>query len=101
MGKQVAGQSYVRILSGWETRYPYLGGIDPIASGLDCQVCMDLCSLVELVSGFLREQMRGFHDLLRQKPISLFMLLGWCSISVASLTMRSMYWVLVARMEVL
>jgi hypothetical protein len=25
---------------------------------------------------FLREQMRGFHDLLRQKPTSLFILLG-------------------------
>jgi hypothetical protein len=25
---------------------------------------------------FLREQVRGFHDLLRQKPTSLFILLG-------------------------
>jgi hypothetical protein len=62
---------------------------------------MDLRSLVDLASGFLREQKRGFHDLLRQKPISLFILLGWSSISMASLTMRSMYWILVARMEVL
>jgi hypothetical protein len=39
-------------------------------------------------SRFLREQMRDFHDLLRQNPTSLFMLLGWSSISMASLTMR-------------
>jgi hypothetical protein len=44
--------------------------------------------------------MRNFHDLLRQNPTSLFILLGWCSISMASLTMQSMYWVLVARIEV-
>jgi len=32
----------------------------------------------------------GFHDLLRLKPPSLFMLFGWISISVASLMRRSM-----------
>jgi hypothetical protein len=46
---------------------------------------MDLCGLAEnpdLLScygGFLqsfREQMRGLHDLLKQKPSSLFILLG-------------------------
>jgi hypothetical protein len=62
---------------------------------------MDLRGLVDPASGFLREQMSGFHDLLRQKPTSLFILLQQSSISVASLTMQSMYWILVARMEVL
>jgi hypothetical protein len=45
--------------------------------------------------------MRGFHDLLRQKPFSLFILLGWSSILIASLMMRSMYLGLVERMVVL
>jgi hypothetical protein len=76
-------------------------GIDPMASGLDCRACIDLRNLVDLASGSLREQMSGFHDLLRQKHTSLFILFGWSSISMASLTMRSMYWVLVARTEVL
>jgi hypothetical protein len=62
-------------------------------------VCEDLRGLVknpDLPScwcGFLRsfrEQVRGFHDLLKQKPSSLFILLGWSSISVTSLMMRSM-----------
>jgi hypothetical protein len=83
------------------TRKVYLVGIEPIASGLDCRACMDLRGLVDPASHFLREQMRGFHDLLRQKPISLLIFLGWSSISMASPTMRSMYWVLVARTEAL
>jgi hypothetical protein len=33
--------------------------------------------------------MRVFDDQLRQRPFSLFMLLGWFSISVASLIIRS------------
>jgi hypothetical protein len=33
-------------------------------------------------------QIRGFHDLLREKPSSLLML-GWSSISIASLMIRS------------
>jgi hypothetical protein len=37
---------------------------------------------------FLREQMSGFHVLLRQNPISLFMLFGWSSISMASMMMH-------------
>jgi hypothetical protein len=37
----------------------------------------------------LREQMRGFHDLLRQNPVSLFMLFGWRSISMAYMMLRS------------
>jgi hypothetical protein len=44
--------------------------------------------------------MRGFHDLLKQKPSSLFILLGWSSISIVSLIMRSMYLGLVERMVV-
>jgi hypothetical protein len=44
--------------------------------------------------------MRGFHDLLRQKPYSLFILLGWSSISVTSPMMQSMYLGLVERMVV-
>jgi hypothetical protein len=49
---------------------------------------------------FFREEMRGFHDLLRQKPASVLILLGWSLISMASITMRSMYRVLVVRMDV-
>jgi hypothetical protein len=37
------------------------------------------------VGDLLREQMRLFHDLLRQKPASLFILLGWSLITMASL----------------
>jgi hypothetical protein len=66
-------------------------GIHTIASGLDCRACMDLRGLVDPVSGFLREHMRGLYDLLRQKPTSLFILLLWNLISMSSLTMRSMY----------
>jgi hypothetical protein len=32
----------------------------------------------------------GFRDVLRQKPYSLFILLGWRSISIASMMMLSM-----------
>jgi hypothetical protein len=49
---------------------------------------------------FLRKQMRGLLDLLRQNQTSMFILFEWSPISMASLTMRSMYRVLVARMEV-
>jgi pimeloyl-ACP methyl ester carboxylesterase len=48
-----------------------------------------------------KEQMRGFRDLLRQKTSSLFIVLGWSSISIASLMMQSMYLDLVERMVVL
>jgi hypothetical protein len=61
------------------------------------------CSKLDRAScygAFLREQMRSFHDLLRQKPSSLFILLGWSAISMASLTMWSLHRVLVASMEV-
>jgi hypothetical protein len=44
--------------------------------------------------------MRGFHDLLRQKPSSLFMLMGWSSVSVAGLMMQSMDLDLVERILV-
>jgi hypothetical protein len=43
--------------------------------------------------GFLQsfiEEMRGFHDLLRQKPSSLFILLGQSSTSVASLCLHNL-----------
>jgi hypothetical protein len=36
---------------------------------------MDLRGFVDPASGFFREQMSGFHDLLRQNNTSLFMLL--------------------------
>jgi hypothetical protein len=64
---------------------------------------MENPALESCEGGFLksfREQMRGLHDLLRQKPSSLFMLMGWSSISTASLMMRSMYLELVVRMAV-
>jgi hypothetical protein len=51
--------------------------------------------------GYFRVQIRGFHDLLRQKPSSLFILYEWSSISMASLMMRSMYLVFVESMQVL
>jgi hypothetical protein len=59
-------------------------------------VCTDLRGPVEKpalescegsVLKSFREQMRGWYHLLKQKPSSLFMLLGWSSISTASLTM--------------
>jgi hypothetical protein len=55
---------------------------------------MDHCGLLEYSSeesyegGFLqsfREQMRGFCDVLRQKPSFPFILMGWNLISVVSL----------------
>jgi hypothetical protein len=39
----------------------------------------------------LRACTRGFHDQLKQRPSSLFMLLGCSSISKASLIIQSMY----------
>jgi hypothetical protein len=77
MGNQHSGEGKVMwrwasksrnwIMSGG-TRQGYQAGNDPIASGLSCRPCIDLRSLVDLSSysrGFLREQMRCFHDLLR------------------------------------
>jgi hypothetical protein len=58
----------------------YRASIDPVASWLSYRACIDLRSLVDLAScsgGFMREQMRGFHDLLRQKPTSLFIFVTW------------------------
>jgi hypothetical protein len=69
-----------------------LGEHWPNSLGAKLLRVIDVSSLVDLAScsgGFLREQMRGFHDLLRQNPTSLFMLLGWSSISMASLMMWS------------
>jgi hypothetical protein len=57
-------------------------------------VCPGLDDTVENLSresckgGFLwsfREQMTGFHGLLRQNPTSLFILLGWSSISTSNI----------------
>jgi hypothetical protein len=45
------------------------------------------------------EPIRCFHDLLRQKPPSVLKLYGWSSISMAFLTMWSIYMVFVASME--
>jgi hypothetical protein len=76
-GQQEAGQGRY-----WRERQGYRESKDPVASCLTYQPCLDLRNLVDLTScsgGFLREQMRGFHDLLRQNPTSLFMLLGWNS----------------------
>jgi hypothetical protein len=44
---------------------------------------------------------RGFRDLLREKPSSLLMLFRWSSICIASLMVRSMYLDLLARIVVL
>jgi hypothetical protein len=44
-----------------------------------------------------RVRMRGFHDLLREKPSSLFMLLGWNSIYIASLMIWSIHLDFLAR----
>jgi hypothetical protein len=70
MGEQVAGHSWYRSVLGG-TRKDYREGIDPVALGLNCQACIGLRSLVDVAlysGGFLREQMRGLHDLLRQIP---------------------------------
>jgi hypothetical protein len=103
MGQKVAGQSLCRIVSRGRggKRQGYRATIDPIASELSCRACIDLRSIADLASctgSFLREQ--SFHDLLKQKPTSLFIWLGWSSIAMASQMMWSMYWVLVVRMEV-
>jgi hypothetical protein len=55
---------------------PFQGSLD----GLVFLLGVGLCSL--------RSQMRGFHDLLREKPSSLLMLLGWSSISVTSVMIQ-------------
>jgi hypothetical protein len=59
--------------------------------------------LTSWAGGFLRtsrEWISGFHDWLRQRPSSLFMLFGCSSISVASLINRSIYLDLVDRILV-
>jgi hypothetical protein len=89
-GQQVAGENLYRIGRGEIQGYGV--SIDPLALVLFLTGAWPL-SLVDLASCsgcFLREQMRGFHELLRHKPISLFTLFGWSSISIVSLTMRSM-----------
>jgi hypothetical protein len=56
-----------------------------VARGKDQGGCLE----GSLLHSF-REEMRGFHDLLKQKQI-LFMLLGWSSILITSLMIRTMY----------
>jgi hypothetical protein len=77
-----------------------------IEAALRIAVCTDLRGAAEnpdMPLGLLRsvrEQMRGFHDLLRQKPSFLFTLLGWSSFRTASLKMWSVFLGLVERMAV-
>jgi hypothetical protein len=62
--EHVVSQSRYRGVSRG-TRESYRVCIDSIASGLNCRPCIDLRSLVDLVSCsrcILREQMRSFHD---------------------------------------
>jgi hypothetical protein len=49
----------------------------------------------------LSSRMRGFYDLLRDKPSSLLLLSGWSSMSIASLMIRSMHLDFLARILVL
>jgi hypothetical protein len=72
-----------------------------VVGASDCVWLHSKLDRVSCYGDFLREQMRGFHDLLGQKPTSLFILSGWSSIWMASLTMLSMCRVLVTRMEIL
>jgi hypothetical protein len=81
--------------SGWRLRADECQGR---VSALIRAVCMDLHVPAENPSlhsrGFLRsfrEWVRGFHDLLRQKPSFLFMWLPCSSILGISLMMRSTY----------
>jgi hypothetical protein len=61
-------------------------------------VCLDLCDTLENPTrglgegGFLQsfiEEMRGFHDFLRQTPYPVFILLKWSSVLVTSLLILS------------
>lgn len=47
-----------------------------------------------------RKWMKGFPDWLRQRSFSLFMMLGWSSVSVAFLIILSIYMALVDRILV-
>jgi hypothetical protein len=64
-----------------------------------CRDCIAKCTCCHVPEVF-REELRDFDDLLKQKSPSLFILYEWSSISVASLTVQSIYLVYVARMEV-
>jgi hypothetical protein len=68
-------------------------GSDGSGGGLCCPE-KDRCTNYSLGGGFLRalrECISGFHDRLRTRPSSLFILFGWSSIPMASLISRSMY----------
>ena len=56
-----------------------------------------LLFFVRWLSSLFKFLKSGFHDLLRLKPPSLFMLFGCISISMASLMRRSLYLVFVER----
>ena len=62
-----------------------------------CPVTVRLLCTGRLSRLFLRMCNRGFQDLLRVRPSSLFMLNGCISISMASLMSRTMYLVLAER----
>jgi hypothetical protein len=84
-----------------------------LGDGIFCALIRALCTdphglaenpdLLSYDGGFVqsfRGQMRGFQDMLRQNLSSLFILLGWTSISVTSLMIRSMCLGSVERMVV-
>jgi hypothetical protein len=69
-------------------------GIQTVASRQLRPIVSDLVAsgsgvMASCYGDFVRELMRGSHDLLRQKPTTLLIMLGWNSISIskASLTM--------------
>jgi hypothetical protein len=61
--------------------------------GLRSQVKLMWCP------GSFREPIKGCHNILKYKPPSLFMLKGWSTVLIAWLTVRSVYRILVARIE--
>jgi hypothetical protein len=67
---------------------------DRITKGCGISIGTAQLSGPGVISGSFREQIKCFHNLLRKKPSSLFMLKGLSTTSIASLTMRSMYLVL-------
>jgi hypothetical protein len=86
-GAEVAEAGGLGLMGGrrGQSWCPDKGSVHGSAENPDQQFCD---------GGFLRsfrEQMRGFHNLLRQKPSSLFILLGWSSVSLVSLMIRPIY----------
>jgi hypothetical protein len=83
-GQETASKGRIRSLGRGEGKPGYLEVSDPEAADLTVP------ETVRPGEIFLREHTRGFLDLLRQNPVSLFMLFGWSSISMASIVIRSM-----------